>query len=510
MQILTPPDCRERIGFVVPRWTAETAAEGQGPPFRSLTVASALYNAGYEVVFFDQKLDRDLENRMADFLAALVEVRVVFIWMNDLDPMFQTRYSQQLAGEIKTAYPEIRIVVGGSFLSLCPVEILTPSSVVDFFIRGYGEEACVQLLDALDGGITPKSVSGLVWFEGARHANPITPHQRYRPEYLSLFKRVDLSGYIQKGGIFGNGFSTLIVGTGRGCAKRCSFCYWRNHPPSLLDSETIVELFKWLRSRWGVRQFHMAELDFFTNRRRPRELARLWKERLPDCRWFALVSPLDADKLSDADWDLLAEGGCRKLEFGTESGSPALLERLGKRHRPQAPYEVTRKALARGIDVMHNFIFGFVGETETDRRHSLSLIHALHRLDPEHVFFTFRFFQPTWNTPQGDEAIRWIPGFPRTLEEVIAFREWFGDPGQRTMPWLPPRDEERIKKLAYYYLPMVTSKLEFDPGQVESFLYRGLRRIARYRLRTQKFGLGWDHWLFDRMVAQRLDNTYVP
>lgn len=509
MQLLTPPDPRDRIGFIVPRWTVDPLQDRQGIPFRSLTVASALYNSGYEVVFFDQEPDYDRENRLDEFFEIMGNGRVVFIWMNDLDPMIQTANTMRLAQEIKRSKPGTSIVVGGSFITLCPEELLTPTDAIDYFIRGYGEEACVELLKALTGEGTLKAVSGLVWENGVRLANPIRPNQVFRPEDLVLFKKLNLGPYEQRGGIFGNGYGTFIINTGRGCAKRCRFCYWHNHPPSLLAPEAIVDLAEFLRDNYSVRQFHLSELDFFTSRKRALSLARLWSRRLPDSVWFALVSPSDAERLSDANWDQLAEGGCRKLEFGTESGSAAMLEKLGKKHRPEAPFELTRQALRRGIEVMHNFIFGLVGETEEDRRRSLALIHKLHRLDPERVFFTFRFFQPAWATPMGEEAIAMTPGFPRILEDVPGYRSRFGDLGHHAMAWLSSKQEQRIKEMVYYYLPMATSKLDLQRGWVR-WMYSILREMARLRLRTRKYAFGWDRWLYDRVIAHSLDNTYSP
>ena len=112
------------------------------------------------------------------------------------------------------------------------------------------------------------------------------------------------------------------------------FCYWRNHTPALYDAEAIVDLAAFVRERYGVRQFHFGELDFFGNRARVLRVTDAWKRRLPDAVWFALASPVDAARFDDADWDRLAAGGCRKIEFGSEAGSRSGLHAIGKRHHP--------------------------------------------------------------------------------------------------------------------------------------------------------------------------------
>jgi radical SAM superfamily enzyme YgiQ (UPF0313 family) len=509
MQILSPDSPRERIGFVVPRWINEPVPFGcQGLPFRCLSVAGALYNAGYEVVYFDEEHDVDRANRMPQLQEALRDVRIVFIWMSELTPMIQTEHMLSMARRMKEWYPSLRVAAGGSFITICPPEALFVDWPIDYFIRGYGEEAAPALMAMIRGEKSPDDVSGLVWCNGGHRFNPLEPHQRFRAEDTRIYRLLDLAPYIQKGGIFGNNERTFVVGTARGCAKGCTFCYWRNHEPSLLDAASIVELIDDLHRRYGVKQYHLAELDFFTNRKRPMDLAKLWRDRLPECTWFTLGSPVDLMKLGDADWTLLSEGGCRKLEMGAESGSPRMLQAIGKRHKAEDPYVLSQKMLDNGINPMINFVFGLYGETDEDRRLSLDLIRRLHDLAPETIHFTFRFYQPAWQTPMGDLAIAQSPDYPRTIEDVLTFRPRYGDVEQHEMGWLSPRDEEFIKEIATYFLPLATSKFVFT-NLAERAIYRGLRAVARLRLRTQYFNLGVDRWLYRRFLNRALDSTYI-
>ena len=156
---------------------------------------------------------------------------------------------------------------------------------------------------------------------------------------------------------------------------------------------------------------------------------------------------------------------------------------------------------------MHNFVFGFVGETDEDRARSLDLIRRLHALDPERVFFTFRFFQPSWATEMGREAIARTPDFPETIEEMIHHRVRCGAEDEHAMGWLDEGVERRLKELVYYYLPMVTSRSNYA-SPARRWVYRALRRVAHWRLDAGVFGFGADRWLYDRALRGRLDCTY--
>jgi radical SAM superfamily enzyme YgiQ (UPF0313 family) len=181
---------------------------------------------------------------------------------------------------------------------------------------------------------------------------------------------------------------------------------------------------------------------------------------------------------------------------------------MGKRHVPHDAIEVTRFAIGRGIVPMHNFIFGTPGETASDRRQSLRLIDHLRGMN-RWVAFTFRFFQPAWNTPMGEAAIASAPDYPRRLTDILAHRAFLGDPRSRAMGWLSPGTERTIKAMVYYYLPMITSRVSVE-GRARCWLYRGLRAVARLRLRVGWFGLEIDRWLYDRLLGARLDCTFTP
>ncbi|HKB14752.1 MAG TPA: hypothetical protein VKF62_01745, partial [Planctomycetota bacterium] len=215
----------------------DSAGEEQGIPFRAIPVASALYNAGWEVVWFDQELDLDRADRTEEFRRAIERARAVFFWTNELTPAVQTRNVFAIASRIRRWDPSLTLAVGGSFVSLCPESVLFGEGFpVDYFLRDHGEESAPRFLEALEGRAGWESVPGLVDPQEGR-GNPLGEGGRLLPEHTILYRLLDLSAYRQSnGGIFGNAQPTFHVGTGRGCAKHCTFCYWTNFPPTFLPA----------------------------------------------------------------------------------------------------------------------------------------------------------------------------------------------------------------------------------------------------------------------------------
>ncbi len=513
MQILSSHDPRERVGFVVPRWTAPDEPGTQGLPFRCFPVAGALHNRGFEVVWVDQEQDVDLADRRAELLEALRAVRIVFFWTNELWPLTQLQNILVLTAAIREVNPGVKVAVGGTFPSASPATFLHVDSPIDYFLQGYGETSAPELVEALDDPERLARVAGLVRLDreaGVYRSNDPAPRAADPvSDAVHMYRELDLTPYIVRGGIFGNDQPTLVLGTGHGCAKRCGFCYWRNLDISLVPPEAIVDLAEELRDRYGVRQFHLAELDMFASRARPLRLARLWKERLPDCLWFSLCSPVDAARFSDDDWDELAAGGCGKLEFGTESGSARMIERIGKRHDPADVLRIMGKLVERDIHSMHNIIFGFVGETAEDRRATLRLIDEMRALDGKRISYAVRIYQPTPGTPMGDEAFAAAGGGPANLESLAAVRSSYDAGSQRTMPWLPARDESEIKSIVGHYLPLANSLASY-PRSWQRVLHGALRGLARWRLRAHVLGFSVDALLHRRLLGDRMSLTYRP
>ncbi|HPD65170.1 MAG TPA: radical SAM protein [Bacteroidia bacterium] len=72
--------------------------------------------------------------------------------------------------------------------------------------------------------------------------------------------------------------------------------------------------------------------------------------------------------------ELMAEAGCRDLDFGVESGSDHVLSLMNKRFDISTASKIIRKCHQSGIKTSVNLIVGFPGENEDDFRLTLSFI----------------------------------------------------------------------------------------------------------------------------------------
>ncbi len=502
---------RPPVLLVVPRWTSpNSVSQGtiQGTPFRSLRIAGALLAAGYPVHLFDQDLEERKGVSLGDGFPS--DVHALVFWCNELEPLIQSTQAFYLQEKFRRLYPQRPLILGGPLIARLPTEGFWSLEGFDFFLQSQGILELPLLLRAIEKQSGFDSVPGLIR-SGKRTFEGPPPPKRFRvpSEVYDIYQMLDFQGWIQKGGIFGNDRSTLITSFTQGCAKGCSFCYWRDFPPAFLEPERAVFHLKRLRNDYGVCQFHLAELDFASNRKRLLSFAQAFGREIPDGHWFSLVSVSDMAQLSPEEWDQLRAGGMAKLEFGTESGSSKSLTRMGKRHNRNQVIQVTQEATKRGIHCMHNFVFGIPGESKKDLDLSLELIHTLRTLDPNKITFTFRFFQPPFGTPLGEEALAKTKEPPRRVDRFLASRVEFGQEHLRTMPWIPPALEKRIKALVYHYLPLASSKIPIQNPK-SRVLYFILRRFAHIRLHHRFFSFPFDRKLYEKNINRPLDNTYTP
>ena len=154
--------------------------------------------------------------------------------------------------------------------------------------------------------------------------------------------------------------------TSRGCPFSCSFCasssvfgrsYRRRSVPSVMrEIEGLVRIY-------GATEVTFFD-DLFT-------MQKSWVEEF--CRaliranlgiaWKCLSR---TDMADPALLALMAESGCWMICYGIESGSPAVLDRMGKRLNRSAVRAVLEDTRRAGIKVFHFYMIGNEGEERQD------------------------------------------------------------------------------------------------------------------------------------------------
>ncbi|WP_020677722.1 B12-binding domain-containing radical SAM protein [Geopsychrobacter electrodiphilus] len=277
-----------------------------------------------------------------------VQPRIIAISINYLH---QALPAFELAGLLRRALPEVLLVAGGGLISswrepLRRLGLRLP--IFDHLVFGPGETALARLgHDAA----------------GADYLLQDATTIGFAPDFS--FAR--LSDYFSPQPI-------LPLTASRGCYwQRCLFCPEAAAPVHAYTAARPAELpalMRQLADTYGIRHIQLTDNAI------PVNMLKVLAEHaaeLSDLNWFGFVRFEAA--LEDADFVAsLAKSGCRMLQLGLESGSQAVLDRLGKGVRLETAARILTNLAAAGIASFVYIMLGTPGETEHDAELTLNFL----------------------------------------------------------------------------------------------------------------------------------------
>jgi radical SAM superfamily enzyme YgiQ (UPF0313 family) len=435
----------------------------------------------YEILFLDQRFDRDWRQRTE---AALRRGGVVAAATTGMTGV-QLRGATEFLKLVKGRVPTVPTVFGGVHASMLPHETAAHPAV-DYVAVGEGEQLFPRLLDCLAAGRCPdQELPSVV---GRKTIPPVVPYARVEdlealPE--PPWETFDMARYVSRSP-YGRMLSVL---TSRGCPHRCAFCL-HSHPALAgrwtgISAERTHERMERLARTLDIHHFHIQDDNFFTRTARVEELvARLERGSGPTYTWTvggAHVAHLK--RYDESFFRRMRKAGCVRLLIGAESGSARVLERVGKKQTTEEVMAVNRHLCAAGIRPIYSFISGVPGEEDSDLRQTVDLMFRLRAEGPVDVgtIKPLVFYPGTsfygWALENG-----FVP--PNTVEG------WSGLTWDHYMrlpyPWLST-DRRRFLIRLYYASLLFNPDYHWVSSPLFSGLARALMPVTKYRMRTLDF-----------------------
>ena len=298
---------------------------------------------------------------------ALVDIvsdeRPVLVGISFMTPQFFR--AKEIADAIKSALPDVPIVLGGAHPSALPTRTLEEIQSADFSIYGEGEETTLELLDFLTrqkGSL--HEIKGLAWRNGSEAVlnPPRAPIGDLDRLPYPDREQIDQHLYRQQSFL---AYSTkyMPIYTSRGCPGRCVFCLSGHGLKSRVRErsiENVMEEIDYIVERYKI-DYLLIKDDMFTLRRsRVRDFCNALKERHPGLKWHCMgrVSSVDRELLSD-----MKAAGLNDIFFGIESGNDEILKRSGKAITTAQARKAVEDCAALGIRTYGTFILGLPGDT---------------------------------------------------------------------------------------------------------------------------------------------------
>lgn len=257
------------------------------------------------------------------------------------------------------------VVIGGSGFSLMPREILGHTGA-DFGVIGEGEEVLPRLLEVIATGGDPGALPGVVR-PGVETFLPPAPLGVIGTPDRSLFA---VDRYHREGGM-------ANLQTKRGCPFACVYCTYPLLEGTRVRLRPVAEIVAEIRTLvdgHGVDYLYFVDDIFNYPVEFALELCRAMRDARLPVNWSAFINP---DFLPPHLLEAMLAAGCDALEFGTDSGSPAMLRNLGKSFSVETVREASGLCREFGVDFAHYILFGGPGENEETIGESFSLMDEL-------------------------------------------------------------------------------------------------------------------------------------
>jgi radical SAM superfamily enzyme YgiQ (UPF0313 family) len=262
---------------------------------------------------------------------------------------------------------DIPVIAGGLHASFASGDVLkTPG--FDYVCVGEGEQAMLELVEALDRGEFPAGGIHNIRKRGG-------PAAVMRPP----FEPIDELPFMARD-MLGEKYGVRNLVTQRGCPYRCTYCaarqfsdlyegsyasYGRRRSPGNVMQEILQ-----LRAEGDLNYIVFLDDTFTINHAWIKSFCKLYGEsvRVP----FSVHAR--SETVSETLITHLAEAGCRHIVFGVESGSERvrrdILQRCVSNERLCESFRLTQAA---GMLATANYMLGIPGETGDDIEATLAL-----------------------------------------------------------------------------------------------------------------------------------------
>jgi anaerobic magnesium-protoporphyrin IX monomethyl ester cyclase len=311
-----------------------------------------------------------IETAIVDAEAEKLTVAELTERVNNMNPQTvginTTSTNYKISLEILDKLEAPRKIVGGPHATLRGKEDFTGDYLV---VRGEAENV---FLDAIRG-----------MYQGVIDAGTVTDLDRLPFINRALFSNDPY--------IIGEKVEAS-VSTSRGCPFSCVFCAVPIMNGRKIRARSIGNVISEIKSLQasGVNSIHFMDDIINHNRKRLESMCSAFIDQGINVSWRGLAR---VELLDDKLLEKMAHAGCYKLAFGIESGTPRILDYIGKCSDLDYIKSIFQKCRELGIDTKAFFTIGYPSETEDEIRRTIGFSLELNA--NEAYFMVVRAFPGT-------------------------------------------------------------------------------------------------------------------
>lgn len=355
-----------KLALINPRYDPEHAQ----PPLGLLRIAASAEQEGWNVKLIDGNVLDLSPFEVANHIPADVDL----VGLTGMTPI--VNYAFEVANFVKASL-DVPILLGGSHITILPVETMKSIKEIDIGVISEGEETLRELLKYYDEPEKLKTVKGIIYREGGKIITT-----KHRP----FLKNLDVLPYpayhllekpLTKYRPFpphGRKLPFMSIVSSRGCPFNCTFCshnVW-GRVFNTFSANYVYEQIRFLMEQYNVKYIQFYDDSFTLKRKRIMELCGLLKNLDIDWSCETRVNCVDRELLT-----VMKQAGCNLIGFGLESGVQRVLDVLNK----QITLNQSRKAIELcddlGITSIAYMMLGCPSETEKEILESMNFVNSL-------------------------------------------------------------------------------------------------------------------------------------
>ncbi|RJQ13803.1 MAG: radical SAM protein [Nitrospiraceae bacterium] len=342
-------------------------------PLAILSLGAYLEQNGIEVEYFDERIHK------IERFKELVRRRPLLLGLSTMT-CFQIKNTLGLARLARKINPDIPLVWGGTHPSMMAGQTLE-SPLVDFIIKGEGEQTLLELVRAVQEGKTDFSaVDGLGWKQNGR--NVINKDRDFLDietlpfPYRGKGKDILLE-YIRRSG---DTLENIGYESSRGCPHKCGFCYNVYFHKNVCRVKSVAKVREELLKlkALGVHKLTFYDDTFLAGKKDMMlNILDLLKEL--DFKWISNV------RINTFTPELLKkfeESGCVYLFFGVESPDDEVLKYIRKGQNRRMIDEGIATVSKGNIKTLYSLIIGLPNQTDEQLERTLDFADEIRRRHP--------------------------------------------------------------------------------------------------------------------------------
>lgn len=398
-------------------------------------------------------VDGNLDPNPKETLAALLREKPVELLASTVMPGPQTKSAVETLPELRQRFPRVPTVWGGYFPTNY-TEAALNAPYVDYAVRGQGEDAFCELLDAIRGKRGLEGILGLSYKDrnGGHVHNPERTMKSPGAFPWYPYHRLPIEKYLLPTYL---GLRTAVHEASIGCPYACSFCgvvTFSGSREKVETPERTAAILAHLAHNYGADAVQFYDNNFFLREDNAREFA----ERITPLkmRWWCEGRIDILLRYSDATLEAIRRAGCTMVYLGAESGSDWVLKEMKKQLKTEQTLELASRIRRFGIVPEFSFVIGNPQDPERDTAECLRFIRKLKRLNPE-AEIVINIYTPVPQRERMYGRVEEQVQFPTTPDEWATDRwQRFTTQKDPSTPWL----SSRTKRLIDDFDVVVTSR----------------------------------------------------